>query len=153
MKLKKDYFFMVGAPGSGKSTFSGKLASETGALIVCPDHLRDVYPDKSDAQIFAIAREIIAFTLKNGKRDVILDCTNTSRRGRKEMIEAGKSFANRVVCIHMVTSLEESLKRHKDRQAKGEKPTLTEERITEMYNRLQNNLPDLTEGFDEIIER
>ena len=140
---------MVGAPGSGKSAKAREMANQTGALIVCPDTLRENY-STDDSNIFAIAREIIAFTLKNGKRDVILDCTNTSRKYRAEMIAAGKPHAKKVVCVHMDTPLEECLRRHHDRLLILEKPTLTDERIKEMYLRLQENLPT-QEEFDEII--
>lgn len=149
LKEKRTFIVMVGAPGSGKSTKARELALQTGALIVCPDTLREKY-SAHDSSIFAIAREIITFTLKNGHRDVILDCTNTIRKYRGEMIAAGKPYAKKIVCIHMDTPLEECLRRHHDRLLILEKPTLTDERIREMHLRLQENIPS-KEEFDEII--
>ncbi|MBI4415237.1 MAG: AAA family ATPase, partial [Candidatus Kerfeldbacteria bacterium] len=56
------YYFMIGIPGSGKSTCASMLASG-GAVIVSPDAYRERYRRKSDAEIFAAARAEVALHL------------------------------------------------------------------------------------------
>lgn len=149
LRQKQTLAIYIGAPGSGKSTHARQLAKETGALIVCPDQLRQIY-DLYNNQIFDIAREIIVFTLKNGLRPVIFDATNINGVHRKSIIECGKPYSAKVIGIRMDTPLDVCLERHKARQEKGEKLALGEEYIRNVYQVLLLNPPHLGEGFDHI---
>lgn len=142
------FYFMIGIPGSGKSTCAAMLASG-GAAVVSPDAYRERYRRKSDADIFAAARAEVALHLKAG-RDVVFDATNTIRLHRTENIFAGKPHANRTIAVVMQTPLEECLRRHHDRVQRGIRVTLSDEAIIRMHRQFDNNLPNPQEGFDEI---
>ncbi len=142
------YYFMIGIPGSGKSTCAEMLASG-GAVIVSPDAYRERYRRKSDAEIFAAARAEVALHLKAG-RDVVFDATNTIRLHRTENIFAGKPYAERTIAVVMQTPLEECLRRHHERVSRGVRVTLSDETIARMQRQLESNPPDSMEGFDTI---
>lgn len=142
------FSFMIGVPGSGKSTYA-RLLEKRGAIIVSPDLYRERYRRKSDAEIFAAARAEVALHLKAG-RDVVFDATNTIRLHRTENIFAGKPYANRTIAVVMQTPLEECLRRHHERVRNGIRVTLPDEAIARMQRQLDSNPPNLKEGFDEI---
>lgn len=152
------YYVFVGIPGSGKSHLAAQLAAATGAIIVCPDEIRQSHRVRSE-RAFEIAREEIATNLMAG-RDVILDATNTLRKWRQANIMAGKEQAERVVAVLMATPLELCLDRQSRRaaqpctilyRAQGEKESLPNGVIRRMAEQLADNPPLLEEGFDEIL--
>jgi predicted kinase len=142
------YYFLVGIPGSGKSHLAKRLAEETGAVIVCPDEIRQSHRVRSE-RAFEIAREEIGKNLESGK-DVIFDATNTIRKWRAQNIQAGKLSGVQVVAVLMNTPLELCLERQRRRAAQGEKIDLPESTIVRMADQLADNPPLLEEGFDEI---
>ncbi|MDH4329980.1 MAG: ATP-binding protein [Candidatus Moranbacteria bacterium] len=142
------FWFMVGIPGSGKSFHAKWIAETTEATVICPDDIRVKHRVGSD-RAFEIARQEIAGSLKAG-RDVVFDATNIIRKWRRDNILAGKPHASRVVAVLMDTPLEVCLERQQKRAAQGKKATLPEDTIRQMASQLADNLPELTEGFDEI---
>jgi predicted kinase len=138
------YYFMVGIPGSGKSTYAESL----GCKIVCPDTIR-VTKRVGSPEAFAIARQEIKSALEAGE-DVVFDATNTLRSYRAEMINAGKPFAVKVICVWMDVPLEICVARHLERMKLGVRTTLPISVIERMANQLADNPPDISEGFGEI---
>lgn len=138
------YYFMVGIPGSGKSTYAVNL----GCRIVCPDDIREDYGVDSP-EAFAIARQQIKSALEAGE-DVVFDATNTLRSYRAEMISAGKQVASKTVCIWLDIPLEVCIARHLERVKRGICVTLPVSVIERMASQLAANPPDVAEGFDEI---
>jgi predicted kinase len=138
------YYFMVGIPGSGKSTSAAKF----GCKVVCPDTIRQTHRVGSP-EAFAMARQQIKSALEAGE-DVVFDATNTLRVHRVEMINAGKPYADRVVCVWMDTPLEVCISRHLERMRRGIRVTLPVPVIERIANQLADNPPDSSEGFDEI---
>jgi len=141
-------YFLIGIPGSGKSHLAARIAAETGAVVICPDSIRVDRQVRSE-RAFEIARQEIGKNLKAG-RDVIFDATNTIRKWRRKNILAGKLSGVRVVCCVMDTPLKLCLDRQRRRAAQGEKTALPEGVIRRMAEQLADNLPELSEGFDEI---
>jgi predicted kinase len=140
------YYFLIGIPGSGKSTWARELAARTGAVVICPDDIRVNHRIGSE-RAFEIAREEIAVKLQSG-RDVIFDATNTIRKWREKNILAGRTFATRVVAVVFETPLELCLDRQRQRVAQG--GLELENAIIRMADQLKNNPLLLEEGFDEI---
>lgn len=138
------FYFMIGIPGSGKSTYAASL----GCRVVCPDAIRETY-GTNDEQSFVIARHEIRTALQRWE-NVVLDATNTIRIWRAERIAIGKPYADRVVCIFMDTPLEVCIARHLERMKRGIRATLLVEVIKRMARQLADNPPELSEGFDEI---
>ena len=139
-----DFYFMIGVPGSGKSTYAASL----GCRVVCADAIREIYGADS-AEAFSITRSLVAAALIAGE-DMVFDATNTIRRYRAENIAAGKPYADRVICIWMDTPLDVCLARHHARMEQGIRTTLPDGVIVRMAEQLYDNPPELSEGFDEI---
>lgn len=140
------YYFMVGIPASGKSTYARPL----GCRVVCPDEIRKQHPDWNGDQVFEFARQEVAVTLQTGA-DVVLDATATIRRWRASDIAAGKPYATRVVCIWMDTPLDVCLFRNDERIQRDGFVNIPASEVERMARQLTANPPDLSEGFDEII--
>ena len=138
------YYFLIGIPGSGKSTYANSL----GCWIVSPDTIRETH-QVSSPEAFEIARCEIAALLREGY-DVVFDATNTLRQYRAENIAVGKPYADKVVCILMNTPLDVCIARHHERMKQGIHTTLPDTVIVRMAEQLADNPPELSEGFDEI---
>lgn len=138
------YYIMVGIPGSGKSTHAATL----GCRVICPDTIRETHRVGS-SEAFAIAEQEIKSVLEKGE-DVVLDATNTLRVYRAERINAGKPYADKVVCIWMDVPLKVCIARHSNRVKQGIRTTLPVAVIERMSKQLADNLPDAAEGFDEV---
>ncbi len=138
------YYFMVGIPGSGKSTYAESL----GCKVVCPDTIREIkLVESKDA--FAIASWEIISGLKAGG-DVVFDATNTIQTHRFERINVPKPYADKIICIWMDTPLEICIARHLERMKRGIRTTLPISVIERMARQLADNPPDISEGFNEI---
>lgn len=144
-KVMVTYYFMIGIPGSGKSTHAASL----GCRIICPDTIREKYRVGSP-EAFAIARQEIKSALEAGE-DVVFDATNTLRIHRADMINAGKPYADKVVCVWMDVPLDVCIARHISRMQQGVRTSLPVAVIERMANQLAENPPDISEGFDEIL--
>ena len=139
------YYFLIGIPGSGKSTYAASL----GCRVVCPDIIREERGWRPDApEAFEIARSQILKELLAG-RDVVFDATNTVRDLRAEMIAVGKPYADRVVCIWMDTPLMTCMWRNLERGRQGGR-RVPPDVMERMARHLADNPPELSEGFDEI---
>ena len=75
---------LVGLPGSGKSTYAGKLKKE-GVIIHSSDRVREELGDVNDQskneEVFRILHKRIKDDLKSGK-SVAYDATNLNRKRR-----------------------------------------------------------------------
>jgi predicted kinase len=136
---------MVGIPASGKSTYARSLDCR----VVCPDEILSQFPGWNGDQVFELARQLVVETLKGGE-DVVLDATATIRRWRTRDIAAGKSHADRVVCVWMDASLEVCLRWNAERIQRDGYIKVPPQEIERMHRNLAMNTPELTEGFDEI---
>lgn len=81
----------VGIPGSGKTTYAKKLATEKGYIVISSDVIRDLHPDWEEEKIFPEVYRLCAEYLENEK-DVILDATNITPKVRKRAIDAIKGY-------------------------------------------------------------
>lgn len=89
-------FILIGAPGSGKSTWGKEFASKNGAIRLCPDEFRAKFgtgegDQTVSAQAFGATRQGLRDALNEGK-DVIIDATSMYRKARKDFIQIAKDF-------------------------------------------------------------
>lgn len=131
-KLSKtpEVIIMVGYPGSGKDTFIADTF--TGYFVANGDEL------KTSAKMIKAAK-----TPAENKQSIVFNATNPSKKKRAEYVEFAKAYALPVRCVHINTSMEESMARNNMR----EKPV---PRI--VYNVYKKNfeLPDKNEGFEIV---
>lgn len=128
-------YVMCGVPGSGKSTFSRKLAEERGLQRFSFDEMRCL-------RLEEFLRPAVE-AIRNGK-SVILDTTNLRANVRKKVLQAAGDIQCRKVMVYMDTPLEQCLYRNAHREAR-----LQDCIVESTYRSLQKPTPD--EGWDEII--
>ena len=94
----QEVVIMIGYPGSTKSTVSNKVFGSVGYIVVDGD----VY--KTVPKMLDIGKE----ALKNGK-SVVFDATNPTKERRSKYIKLAKEFNVPVRCVHVATSMEDSI--------------------------------------------
>lgn len=143
-------YAMCGPPESGKSTVARRLADTEGAVIVCPDTIRERFPRWQNPIIFLKAHHEARQALARGQ-DVVFDATNITAAWRGALIQAIKPYHPNIICIRMTTPLDQCLAWHRRRQAQGVRLTLNEQKLTALYFSLHHNPPLTSEGFHSII--
>ena len=143
---------MVGAPGSGKSTFANVLIEgDPGNIVkVCPDDNRRAIGGDSNnqavsPQAFAMAKSQMGRALDDGKH-VVFDATNMYRKARKDFINIARGRGAQVVAMVCECTKETLLQRNAKRGAQGGR-NVPEDVIDRMLAKYQR--PDTTE-FDVV---
>ena len=126
---------LSGAPGSGKSTLSKKIAEEQSAIRLSFDEMHCLQH-----------KELIEPTLKalQENKNVVLDSLFSRILQRKLILEATKDISCRRILIYINTPLEECIRRNAQRPN-----PLPEFMIRDIHNSMQP--PTLDEGWDEIL--
>lgn len=151
MNDKQIMWILVGAPGSGKSTFRNTLLQgNPNAVCVCPDDNRRALGGDSNNQAvspaaFAMAKRQVQTALESGK-SVIFDATNMYRKARKDFINIARGRGAEVNAVVFECTKELLLQRNAKRGSEGGR-CVSEEVIDNMLARYQR--PDTTE-FDNV---
>jgi predicted kinase len=146
---------LIGNIGSGKTTTVKKYAKE-GYCVVCRDDFRTMlgggtykFDTQTEKAIHRATRTLLE-NLMVENLDIIIDETNTTKRGRGQLISLGKLFGYNIIGIVMpkLTKQKSIANRMKDtlRHYTVEKW----EAVWDMFNRMYEE-PELKEGFDELI--
>ena len=140
------FYFMVGLPGSGKSTYTEKLKEE-GVIVHSSDAIREEFGDVNDqsknAEVFETLHNRVKSDLKDGK-SVTYDATNLNRRRRIAFLNELKNIPCKKICVLIATPYEMCVAQNFERHRK-----VPAEVLWNMYKSF--NLPTYHEGFDEII--
>lgn len=124
----KEVILMIGYPGSGKTTYAKSLSNYH---RVDGDQLKTAAAMKREAAKYIQSKS------------VIFDCLSSTVKKRAEFIEFAKKQGLPVRAIWMKTSMEESMRRNKEREAPV--PNVV------FYVYKKNFVPpSLEEGFCEI---
>jgi len=129
----------VGLQGSGKSGFYASRYAATHVHVskdLFPRHARH----KSERQLRQVEQ-----ALATG-RSVVVDNTNARRADRAPLVEAGRRSGARIVAVHFLASVGESLRRNASREGRARVPDVA---IYTTARRLQEPSPE--EGFDEVL--
>jgi predicted kinase len=159
---QKEIIFLVGMPGSGKSTYIKKLKNrmpEKEYIVASHDDILMNLASKEgmkydDAykffnfqeQIYPEFINTIKKSFKKG-RNVIIDCTNLKRGDRKDVLDLVPNDYKKIAVIFNVNP--EELKRRLDKRSKETGKTIPDEVIDKMRNWYIP--PSKEEGFDKII--
>ena len=144
-------YYLVGLPGSGKSTYAKDIAKENGAIHLSSDEIREKYGyDGGDASkhndVFTEMFNDTLHYLSSG-RDVIYDATNVKYKDRISFLDKlrdnGISDDINKKCIVMATPVVECKKNNHKRER-----IVPEEVIDRMYKSYQP--PYYSEGWDSI---
>lgn len=144
-------WILVGAPGSGKSTF-GKVLVEGDSNIVriCPDDNRRAIGGDSNNQAvsypaFCMAKDQMRKALDEGKC-VVFDATNMYRKARKDFINIARGRGAKVIAQVFECTKATLLARNAKRGAEGGR-NVSEKVIDDMLAKYQ--CPEVPE-FDEV---
>ena len=152
MEERKIVWVLVGAPGSGKTTF-GKVLTEGDPRIVrvCPDDNRRLLGKGSHDQTvsypaFCLAKDQMKKALDEGKC-VIFDATNMYRKARKDFINIARGRGAKVIAEVFECEKSVLLGRNAKRGYEGGR-NVPEKVIDDMLARYQR--PEVPE-FDEVV--
>lgn len=142
---------MIGAPGSGKSTYCKSLVEKDSNLIrVCPDDNRAKIGKGEDDQsvsaaAFGMAKSQVRNALSIGK-DVVFDATNMYRKTRKDFITIAREQGAEVHAFVFEQTKKVLLERNAKRGSEGGR-VVPEDVIDRMLGRYER--PDEKE-FDKV---
>jgi len=142
---------MVGAPGSGKSTWAEKFEQEhPDVILLCPDKARAMFgTGESDQSVSAVAFDYVrrqAEKMLGAGANVIIDATGMYRKARKQWIDIANKFGVKKIAAVFERDKNLLMQRNQERGAKGGR-NVPEHVIDNMLSRYER--PDTLE-FDEI---
>ena len=142
-------YVMVGAPGSGKSTYAKKLAETENAFIVSGDDVRKELYGSAEIQgnWIEIHDRIEELVSEGCGMNVILDGTHYRASYRREAIEMLRSYGyTKIEAIVCDSSLATCLARNWSRTR-----NVPDYVVKNIHEKLQSSLKNITsENFDRI---
>ena len=130
---------MCGAPGSGKTTIAKKLMCNND-LYISRDEIRysmisdeDEYLSKEKEVFNEYITQIDQALTKNYHR-IFADATQLNEASRSKALHQLKNKPNQTIVIYMTTSLEETLKRNRQRTGRALVP---DDVVKRMYKSMQ----------------
>ena len=145
-------YLTIGAPGSGKSTYSKNLIKDKDIKYLSSDELRaQLGKDESDqtvtGQVFNHIKKKVVEYLEMGD-SVLIDATNINKKDRKYYIDTAKQNNAKVIGLVCAVTKNELIERNTKRGESGGRnvPVWVIEKMLNKYEP-----PTTEEGFDEII--
>ena len=130
---------MCGAPGSGKTTIAKKLMCNND-LYISRDEIRysmisdeDEYFSK-EKEVFNEYIKQIDEALTKNYHWIFADATQLNVASRSKVLNQLKNKPNQTIVIYMITSLEETLKRNRQRTGRALVP---DDVVKKMYKSMQ----------------
>lgn len=136
------FYILCGIPGSGKTTIATQLAQEQDAKLYSYDVIRHDSKLSFFEDICALIYEKINIDLSSGY-DVVYDAPNHRLKYRKDILNTISDIPCKKICVVLLTSFEECLKRNANREAR-----LPDFVLHDLYNKFE--FPTLDEGWDDI---
>ena len=142
---------LIGAPGSGKSTWGKKFAEEHRLTYISSDELRARFGSGENDQtvsgaVFGYIKRTIPQFLSSGK-SVLIDATSMSKSDRKNYIKFADEVGAYKIGVAFEVDRNTLIKRNQERGTKGGR-NVPVEVIDRMLGKYQR--PDSTE-FDKVV--
>jgi predicted kinase len=142
-------YLMVGAPGSGKSTYARTLAKTEDAVVISGDDVRaELYGDANiQGEWNEIQNRIVELIEENVGKPVVLDGTHYRASYRKEAVNLLRSYGyNNITAVVIDKSLEVCLTQNAARSR-----VVPRHVIVNMHQKLQSSLRGInSEDFERI---
>lgn len=144
--MKKTLHMLMGAIGTGKSTFAEELSIAQKIEIFSADKVEDESESNDDNEIELDIMEIYLDTLDSGK-SFILDGLNLTKSCRKLYITHAQKKGYNIACHDFGPGDKTSLDRRQN-DSRG----VSKERWAKIAarNKAEYQMPDSNEGFNEI---
>jgi predicted kinase len=142
-------YIMVGAPGSGKSTYAAKLAQTENAFIISGDDIRKELFGSAEVigEWVEIHDRIEEEVASHCHQNIVLDCTHYRKEYREEAVSLVRSYGfNEVEAVVMDASLATCLARNFMREDRN----VPDYVVKGMHEQLQKSLKGI---FDEGFTR
>ena len=140
----KTLYLMVGIPGAGKSTFAH--SNFTDEEIAASDELREkLNLGPVDLSVFPIMENMARERLTNNQ-DICIDSTALLPQYRKPYIDIVKANNAKAICVVINTDADTAVIRDSKRERH-----VPENIIREMRKTLDENFPNISEGFDDVL--
>jgi predicted kinase len=151
-------YFMIGVPGSGKSTIAKKLVKAIdGAHYVCPDEIRlhltgNVSNFSKDNAVWTIVHQKLVHAIRV-RKVCVFDATGANYYLRKKMIAFLKEHDSDpwIQGVYIRVPLSAAIRQNFERADAGG-PFVPPWVITVMFNQLAEHPPSLMDGFSNIME-
>jgi protein phosphatase len=116
--MQKQFYLLVGIPGSGKSTYAKRLAEEIETTLICPDDIRaelcgDITDQSRNHYIFSV---VVPERIRAAKGHIVYDATNYNVKNRRNILKLARSLDFETIVCVMTTSFQECLRRNAARQ-------------------------------------
>jgi predicted kinase len=145
-------YFMIGIPGSGKSTFARSIQkSHDVDLYVCPDDIRERLTGSPEnftreRDVWDYVKMQLAYAARVQK-PVILDATGANFKLRREMVAWLKSLGSYVYGMYVKVPLWMAMYRNAKRERR-----VPDHVIIKMFKNLEEFPPTRFDGFDQLTE-
>ena len=149
--MKQRIIVMVGAPGSGKSTFIKKELKANFMSVVSRDRIRFSLLKEGDKyfqhekDVVRLYKKEIELKIKAGFPTIIVDATHLRKSSRKSILSIGKRNHCIMEAWVMDSTLEQCLKNNEKREGLEKVPPSVVEKMYFTYEE-----PSLKEGFDLV---
>lgn len=138
--------FLIGSPGSGKSTFANLLTQYSEANIISTDKIRlSLFGDESIQGDWSLIEEKVITQIHNSiisEKPVIYDATNVKKEWRSSLLKQVDHQNVKWIAWYLQTPLEICKDWNKKRNRQ-----VPEEVIEALFRSLQANIPETSEGF------
>lgn len=139
--------FLIGLPGSGKSTYANKYLAEDCKILSSDGIRKELFGDENNQEnnqlVFRTLYERAKQFLKQGK-NVVIDATNVNTEERKKSLENFKDFEVKRIAIVINTPLEKCIQQDKQRERNVGSAVIY--KFAKIFS-----MPTKQEGFDEVI--
>ncbi len=140
--------FLIGIPGSGKSTVAHWLQAETQGKIVSTDDIRQqLYGNASIQGDWATIAAVIAQQLQQAiaaQQTIIYDATNVNRQWRQDFLAQYSQIA--WIGWFLQTPFDQCLKQNQRRSRQ-----VPHAIMEQMANAIKAEPPSIEEGFQDLI--
>jgi predicted kinase len=143
-------YVMVGAPGSGKSTYARALSKTEGAVVISGDDIRaELYGDPDiQGEWNEIQDRIVELVEENVGQPIVLDGTHYRASYRKQAVSLLRSYGyTNITAVVIDKSLEVCLTQNACRSR-----VVPRHVIVNMHQKLQSSLRNINdEDFERIV--